>query len=70
MAQFRSKRPKKKYFKKYYVQMAYPTQNKYYNMDMENTKAKAEASVRKMKKEGYGGMKFRIKPSTKKFLVR
>ena len=45
----------------YKIQMAYPTQKRYYDMDLKNTKAKAEATIKQMKKEGYGGMKFRIK---------
>jgi hypothetical protein len=48
--------------------MAYPSQKTYYDMDMTNTKAKAEAKIRQMKREGYSGMKFKIKKSTRKFI--
>jgi L-alanine-DL-glutamate epimerase-like enolase superfamily enzyme len=68
MAQFRGHKPKKKYHRRYKIQMAYPSQKTYYDMDMTNTKAKAEAKIRQMKREGYSGMKFKIKKSTRKFI--
>lgn len=55
----------------YKIQMAYPTQNKYYDMDIADTKQKANKKITSMKKEGYAGMKFRLKkihiPNVKKY---